>query len=31
MNYITNDNLEVADKEVFEIVEAELKKTNKSS
>ncbi|MCT7483183.1 serine hydroxymethyltransferase [Aliarcobacter cryaerophilus] len=24
MNYITNDNLEVADKEVFEIVEAEL-------
>ena len=26
MNYITNDNLEVADKEVFEIVEAELKR-----
>ena len=25
MNYITNDNLEVADIEVFEIVEAELK------
>ena len=24
MNYITNDNLEVADIEVFEIVEAEL-------
>ncbi|WP_066345760.1 serine hydroxymethyltransferase, partial [Aliarcobacter cryaerophilus] len=24
MNYITNDNLEVADKEVFEIIEAEL-------
>ena len=26
MNYITNDNLEVADNEVFEIVEAELKR-----
>ncbi|MCT7525488.1 serine hydroxymethyltransferase [Aliarcobacter cryaerophilus] len=26
MNYITNDNLEVADKEVFAIVEAELKR-----
>ncbi|PRM97162.1 serine hydroxymethyltransferase [Aliarcobacter cryaerophilus] len=26
MNYITNDNLEVADKEVFEIIEAELKR-----
>ncbi|WP_141050048.1 serine hydroxymethyltransferase [Aliarcobacter cryaerophilus] len=26
MNYITKDNLEVADKEVFEIVEAELKR-----
>ncbi|MCT7532864.1 serine hydroxymethyltransferase [Aliarcobacter cryaerophilus] len=26
MNYITNDNLEVADKEEFEIVEAELKR-----
>lgn len=26
MNYITNDNLEIADKEVFEIVEAELKR-----
>lgn len=26
MNYITNDNLEAADKEVFEIVEAELKR-----
>ena len=26
MNYITNDNLETADKEVFEIVEAELKR-----
>lgn len=26
MNYITNDNLEVADKKVFEIVEAELKR-----
>lgn len=26
MNYITNDNLELADKEVFEIVEAELKR-----
>ena len=26
MNYITNDNLEVADKEVFELVEAELKR-----
>lgn len=26
MNYITNDNLEVADKEVFDIVEAELER-----
>ncbi len=31
MNYITNDNLEVADKEVFEIVEAELKRQTKPS